>query len=195
MITSVLAIYMLTTMITPGPCNLTMLYLGAHFGFRGTRKFYMASAVCILIKSLLCGLLNMALANYIPLAVSYLKWAGAAYMLYLGYTMAMSGWKEEVKVAGQQTESTYKSGVILQLLNMKSWISCLSLYAVYVMPNNPSFIDIFVVAVVYTIVMIICSGCWGLFGSAMKKFITKYKKPFGIVMGLSLVYCAVTAVL
>lgn len=188
-------VYMAVTMITPGPNNLTMLYLGASYGFRGTRKFFTSSTVCLFIKTLLCGGLNLALADLIPQAVSYLKWIGAAYMIYLAFVMAKSGWSKESTVTGQQKESTYSSGVILQLLNMKSWVSCLSLYAVYVIPVSSSVITVLWVAAVYTAFMILSSICWGAFGDIMRRFISKYKKPFGIVMGLSLVYCAVTAVL
>lgn len=217
MIYSAMLIYMAATMITPGPNNLTMLFFGAEYGFRGTRRFLTASTICLFIKTLLCGILNMALASVIPVMVNYLKWIGAAYMLYLGYTMARSGWKESApggsdgsgssgdsdaagKSAGnisaaQQTESTYRSGVILQLLNMKSWISCLSLYAVYVVPANGSLLTIIWVAVLYTAFMLASSICWGFFGSSMRRFISRYRKPFGIAIGLSLLYCAVTAII
>ncbi|MCQ2547060.1 MAG: LysE family transporter [Clostridia bacterium] len=188
-------IYMLIMMFTPGPNNLTMLFLGARYGIKGTRKFLIASAACLLIKSLLCGLLNLGLAELMPVIIGYMKWAGAAYMLYLGIVMARSGWKEETSLAGQQEESTYLSGVLLQLLNMKSWIACISLFAVYVIPFTKSVFTITWVSALFLGIMIVASLCWGLFGSAMRKFINRYKKPFGIVMGLSLLYCAVTAVL
>lgn len=194
MVYSSMLIYMVATMITPGPNNLTMLFLGAEYGFRGTRRFLTASTICLFIKTLLCGLLNMALASFIPPMVNYLKWIGAAYMLYLGSTMARSGWKSSDSAA-RQTESTYRSGVILQLLNMKSWISCLSLYAVYIVPAEDSLLTIIWVAVLYTAFMLASSICWGLFGSGMRRFISRYRKPFGIIMGLSLLYCAVTAII
>ena len=191
---SAMLVYMAVSMITPGPNNLTMLYLGAHYGFRGTRKFFTASAICLLLKTLLCGALNLALANIVPVVVDYLKWIGAAYMVYLGFVLARSGWQKG-EMTGQQSESTYRSGVILQLLNMKSWVSCLSLYAVYVIPGGASAWTVVWTAVLYTLFMIVSSACWGLFGSALGRFLTKYQKPFGIVMGLALCWCAVTAVL
>lgn len=188
-------IYMVIMMFTPGPNNITMLFLGAHYGIRGTRKFLTASAACLLIKSLLCGLLNLGLAELLPAIMDYMKWAGAAYMIYLGIVMARSGWKEETTLAGQQKESTYLSGVLLQLLNIKSWIASVSLFAVYVIPFDTSPFTIIWVSLLFMALMVAASICWGLFGSAMRNFIENYKKPFGIVMGLSLLYCAITAVI
>ena len=93
--TSALLIYMLVSSITPGPNNLTMLFLGARHGFKGTLKFMTGSMLTFLVKGSLCGLLNLALADIMPKAVVYLKWAGAAYMVYLGVNMALSGFKAE----------------------------------------------------------------------------------------------------
>ena len=190
-----LLLYMTVTMITPGPNNLTMLFLGAEFGLKGTRRFLTASTICLFLKTLLCGLINAAFASVVPAAVPYLKWVGAGYMLYLGVMMALSGWRVEAPTAAQQTESTYRSGVILQLLNMKSWVSCLSLFAVYITPVTDSLLPIPAAALLYAAFMLASSLCWGGFGAVLRSVTTRYKKPFGILMGLSLVYCAITALL
>lgn len=195
MVYSSMLVYMAVTMITPGPNNLTMLFLGAEHGFGGTRKFLTASTVCLFIKTLMCGALDVGLAELIPVMVEYLKWVGAAYMLYLGYTMARSGWKSESAANSNNAGSTYRSGVVLQLLNMKSWLTCLGLYAAYVVPFTSSVITVIWVALLYTAFMLISSISWGLFGSAMRRFISRHRKPFGVIMGLSLLYCAVTTVM
>ena len=190
---SAMLVYMLVTMFTPGPNNLNMMYLAARAGFRGTRKFLTASGLSLLVKCLLCGALNVALASFIPALVKYLKWLGAAYMLYLAFVMARSGWQEDTE--GQEKGAGYSAGVILQLLNMKSWVSCLSLFAVYVVPYTQSFPLIAGISVLYFLMMLAASTTWGLFGSAMRRFVARYKKPFGLLMAASLFYCAITALL
>ena len=207
--TSALLLYMLVSSITPGPNNLTMLFLGARNGFKGTLKFMLGGMGTYFVKATLCGLLNLVLADVIPKAVVYLKWVGAAYMIYLGITMALSGFKAEKEEKGDgqaapkktvssvlaPTESTYKSGILLQLLNMKSWISAISVFAVYVIPIDKSFGAIMTTVVVSTVILYSCASIWGLFGSVIRSFVDKYRKPFGIICGLSLVYCAVTALM
>lgn len=207
---SALLLYMLVSSITPGPNNLTMLFLGARYGFKGTLKFMTGSMLTFLVKGAICGLLNLALADIMPKAVVYLKWVGAAYMVYLGITMALSGFKaeKEAKASGSgadeprktsstlaPTESTYRSGILLQLLNMKSWIAAISIFAVYVIPVDKSLGAILAATFVDFLFLTASSSVWGLFGSAIRSFVDKYRKPFGIICGLSLVYCAVTALL
>ena len=199
-ITSALLIYIATVMITPGPNNLTMFYLGTHYGLKGTRKFLTASTASLFVKALLCGALNYLLAGVLPKAIVYLKWLGAAYMLYLAITMVVNGFKEEKDEQAEKKDkepegSTYLSGVLLQLLNMKSWIACLTIFGVYVINRNTSFSAILIGALLTIAIMFVCSLIWGLFGDVLKKFCTTHRKLFGIVCGLSLVYCAVSAVL
>lgn len=114
-------------------------------------------------------------------------------MLFLAWKMMISGWREQSGSRAQQYESTWAAGALLQLLNAKSWIAGVSAFAVYVIPNTSSFSAILGVSVVYFFLVIGCSVIWTVFGSALKNFISRFRKPFGIIMGLSLVWCAVSA--
>ena len=90
-----LLLYIVITCITPGPNNIMCMYLGAHCGLRGARKFMTASIAMFFIKMLLCGILNVALADVLPEIVPYLKWLGAAYMLYLAIHILMDGFRKK----------------------------------------------------------------------------------------------------
>ncbi len=117
-------------------------------------------------------------------------------MLYLAVSMILSGWRAEGSAGpALRTESTYRDGIILQLLNGKSWVSSLSIFAVYVMPVSTRLSTVFNVCVVYIFLMTCATLTWTIFGSTLKNFISRHRKPFGVVMGLSLIWCAVTAVL
>ena len=48
-----LMLYIVITCITPGPNNIMCMYLGAHCGLRGARKFMTASIAMFFIKMLL----------------------------------------------------------------------------------------------------------------------------------------------
>lgn len=188
-------VYLFIQSITPGPNDLTCLYLGGRYGLKGTMRFLIGSQSTLFVKTLLCGGLNIVLARIMPQIVSVLKWFGAAYMLYLAYLMARSGWEDEISLKGQQKESTIRAGIILQMLNAKSWIAGISMFAVYVMPVRTDFGAVVICSFIFIVIATICSIIWALFGSAIKGFIENHKKLFGIVMALSLVYCAVSALI
>lgn len=191
-----LTLYLSVMGITPGPNNLTCLYLGGRYGLKGSMSFIVTSTACIFIKSMVCGIFSVLLAQYLPQAVNIVKWLGAAYMLYLAYGMIRSGFTEDGGGdMGVRKEGTAGSAVVLQLLNGKSWTAALSVFAVYVTPFTTGLDASLTVALVFTVIVLICSVIWALGGSAFRKLIADHKKVFGIIMGLSLIYCAVTAVL
>ena len=187
-------LYLAVSAFTPGPNNLMCMYLGATYGLKGSRKFITASMASVFVKALLCGLLNVALASVIPAVVPVLKWVGAAYMLYLAWTMLKSGMRKE-QVGEKQGESTYAAGVLLQILNMKSWISALSVFSVYVVPYTTALWAVLVGSGTMLGLLILASLSWCLFGRAIKTVYENYRLSISILMALSLVYCAVTAVL
>ena len=187
-------LYLAVSAFTPGPNNLMCMYLGATYGLKGSRKFITASMASVFVKALLCGLLNVALASVIPAVVPVLKWVGAAYMLYLAWTMLKSGMKGG-QVGEKQGESTYSAGILLQILNMKSWVSAISLFSVYVVPYTTALWTVLAGAGTMLGLLIAASLSWCLFGRAIKNVYEKYRLPISILMALSLVYCAVTAVL
>jgi cysteine/O-acetylserine efflux protein len=187
-------LYLAVSAFTPGPNNLMCMYLGATYGLKGSRKFITASMASVFVKALLCGLLNVVLASVIPAVVPVLKWVGAAYMLYLAWTMLKSGMKGE-QVGEKKGESTYAAGILLQLLNMKSWISALSVFSVYVVPYTTALWAVLVGSGTMLGLLILASLSWCLFGRAIKTVYENYRLPISILMALSLVYCAVTAVL
>lgn len=187
-------LYLAVTSITPGPNNLTCLYLGASRGFWESRRFLIGSTLSVLVKALLCGLLNVALAAAIPAAVPYLKWVGAAYMVYLAFRMGYAGFQKEEESQGKTGEGTYLSGVLLQCLNMKSWISALSVFSVYVIPHTTAPEAIVGTAVCFFLGILISSVIWCLFGQLIQKVYARWKLPLSLVMAASLVLCAVLAV-
>ena len=190
---SSLLIYMAVSSVTPGPNNLMSMYLGIHHGLRGSTKFLAGSALTLLLKALICGGLNVLLAKWLPAASVYLKWLGAAYMLYLAFCMAKSGFQKD---AGQekQGENTFKAGVLLQCLNMKSWLSALSMFSVYVMPFTTGFSAVAGVSLAFCLLILLSSVIWCLFGQSIRRLYEKWRLPISLLMAASLVFCAWTAI-
>ncbi len=189
-----LTLYLASSAFTPGPNNLMCMYLGAHYGLKGSRRFMVGSMSSVFVKALLCGLLNVALARYIPALIPVMKWVGAAYMLYLAWTMLQNG-RKQGGIGEKQGESTYTAGILLQMLNMKSWIAALTLFSTYIVPYSTAFGHILAGASIMLGLLICASLLWCLFGRAIKSVYEKYRLPISALMAASLAYCAVAALL
>ena len=179
--------------ITPGPNNLMCLYLGAKGGFRAFWRFFAGSMTGLFVKCVLCGFLNLLLAEKIPALVPYLKWLGALYMLYLAYGMVRSGMKNaDDKAAGG--EGTVRSGILLQALNIKSWVAALSLFSVYIVPYTTAASAILLAALAFSGLCIVTSMLWCAFGTAIQSLYRRFRLPVSIVLAATLVLCAWSAV-
>ena len=186
-------LYIAVSSVTPGPNNLMSLYLGAHYGLAGARRFIVGSMGAVLVKMLLCAALNLALAAVIPALVPYLKWLGAVYMLYLAFVMLRSGFRAQGDEAEKVGESTYLSGILLQCLNIKSWVFALSVFSAFVIPHTTSLPVMLAVVFVSFAMLVASTILWTVCGSALRRIYNEHRKAFSALCALSLVYCAITA--
>ena len=186
-------LYIAVSSVTPGPNNLMALYLGAHYGLAGARKFIVGSMGAVLVKLLLCGALNLMLAAVIPALVPYLKWLGALYMLYLAFVMLRSGFRAQGEEKESGGESTYLSGILLQCLNIKSWVFALSVFSTFVIPYTTS-LRVMLAVVLASLAMLVASTLlWTVCGSVLRRVYNEHRKVFSVLCAASLVYCAITA--
>ena len=178
--------------MTPGPNTLMSLYLGASGGSRFWR-FLAGSMAGLLVKCALCGLLNVLLSEKIPALVPYLKWLGALYMLYLAFGMVRSG----LKPAGDDQrsgEGSFQSGILLQVLNVKSWVAALSIFSVYVIPFTTAVGAMLLAALAFTLFCALACLLWFGCGAAIQRLYRRFRLPVSIVLAATLVLCAWSAV-
>ena len=186
-------LYIAVSSVTPGPNNLMSLYLGAHYGLSGARKFIVGSMGAVLVKLLLCGALNLMLAAVIPALVPYLKWLGALYMLYLAFVMLRSGFRTQEDEKETGGESTYLSGILLQCLNIKSWVFALSVFSTFVVPYTTSLRVMLAVTLASLAMLVASTLLWTVCGSVLRRVYNEHRKIFSVLCAASLVYCAITA--
>lgn len=190
---SALLIYLMVQGITPGPSNLMSLYTSAALGFRGARGYRIGTMTGFMVKILLCGLLNMMLAAVVPGLVPYLKWVGAAYLLYLAAHILFAGKNQQQ--AQQNIAATFWGGILLQVLNIKSWVMGLTMFSLYIIPFTTAIQDILFWTLVTFPIMLVCTLIWSLFGNAIKRIYEEHRLALSIVMAALLLYSAVSAVL
>lgn len=159
------ATYSFVMSITPGPNNVMLTASGANFGFRRTvPHLFGISAGCAIQLVAVCAGLG-ALFNRWPVLHTVLRWAGAAYLLWLGWKLLRSGEVAE----GQAPEPvTFLEAAAFQFVNPKAWVMSLSAVALF-LPTGLGVIQ----ASTYLIGMMViinlpCISVWALFGSSLR---------------------------
>lgn len=171
---------------TPGPNNMMLLASGANFGFRRTVMH---------IIGILCGLGFMVLAmglglgsvfKAFPVLHEILRWAGAAYMLWLAWKIATS-----TSVSDRQTDGkpmTFIQAAAFQWVNPKAWAMALGAVTTYA-PENSSWTVIPLLAGTFMLVGAPCNVAWAGFGQGLRPFLDRpaFLRAFNIVMAALLV--------
>lgn len=181
--------YVIITSLTPGPSNLVMMNEARRFGFVGAWRFMIGILTGFAALGIMSGIFTASLYTWLPYIEPYFKIAGAAYLLYLAWHV---GKGTKSKVDTTDVQSSFLSGFIFQLINIKSILFFLTVMSAFILPLNPSLKSI----VVYLILTILLGWMalllWSGFGSVFKSFFAKHDRSFRLIMCILLVYSAVT---
>lgn len=148
--------------------------------WRGLLTGFSIGAVIMVV---LTHLLGEVMGDY----VIYLKYLGAAYILWLAWKM----WRFSGQNNTEAQECTFTSGMIVQLTNAKMLLFELTAFSVYVLPYSDRIADLFVVAALLLIAGPGANLVWLYAGAYLRRFFAKYQKQVDIVMAILLALCAI----
>jgi threonine/homoserine/homoserine lactone efflux protein len=181
-----LASFSLVSSITPGPNNLMLLSSGVNFGFRRSLPHMLGISGGFAFLLLCTGFGLGQLLNAAPRAYTALKFAGAAYLIYLAWKIATSGpvGKGEVRA----NPLTFLGAAAFQWVNPKAWVMAITSMAVYTNHANYEF-TVLLVAAVFTIINLPSIAIWCGMGLALRRFLNDPKtlRIFNVVMALLLI--------
>ena len=180
-------IYTVVTAFTPGPNNIVALYAVSQNGWRKGKNVLLGMAGGFLCVMFICALFCYELAKYLSSLTGTLKYVGAAYIVYLAINVAKSSPDNS---DGRQM--TFWKGFLLQFFNVKIILYAITVYTGYVLPYESSLTSLFSHAINLTVIGMAGFITWGVAGGLFQDLLTQYYRPFNIVMGLILVYCAIT---
>jgi threonine/homoserine/homoserine lactone efflux protein len=167
---------------TPGPNNVMLLSSGLTHGFRRTLPHIagITLGVAFMVAAVGLGLGTVFIAY--PVLQTILKYAGAAYLIYLSAAIAMSG----AAPSGQDNRRgpmTFWGAAVFQWINVKGWVMVIGTITAYA--AIASFPWNIVIQTAISLVMgTLSTVAWALFGSALRPVLTSPRavRAFNIVM-------------
>lgn len=183
-----MGLFSLSMSISPGPVNLTILSAGVNYGFKRAMPFVSGATVGFSFLLAAVGLGISGLMAKAPLFEELLTVAGTGYMGYIGYRIMAS--RPEVEWKEEQLPR-FRHGFLMQWLNPKAWIACLSGVAAFGLNASPSLLALFVI--LYFIICYASLAAWALLGARLD-FLKKVKngmRVFNLAAGGSLIIVAV----
>jgi len=171
---------------TPGPNNIMVLSSGLTYGFRPTLPHIAGITVGCALMVAAAGLGFGAIFIAYPVLQIILKFAGAAYLIYLAAVIAMA----EPVTPGQGNRRgpmTFWGAVLLQWVNVKGWVMVFGTITAYA--GIASFPWNIVIQVLLCLLLgVVAPSIWALSGSSLRALMTSPRavRAFNFVMAVLL---------
>ncbi|MBN9228256.1 MULTISPECIES: LysE family translocator [Legionella] len=179
--------FSLVMSITPGPVNMIILSSGINYGVKRTIPYVSGATIGFTFLLIFIGFGFAQFINAYPFFLTYLAIAGSSYIIYMGYKIAFS--KPELEVTKKDTPKFYE-GFLLQWINPKAWIACVSGASIFSSANNHDPFLTF--TLIYFIVCYLSLGIWAVLGDKVSYLLKDHTRlrQFNFIMGLLLMLTA-----
>lgn len=177
-------VFSLAMSITPGPVNMVILSSGVNYGIKRTIPYVSGATMGFTLLLLCIGLVFYQFIQTYPDFLTYLGMSGSLYIAYMGYKIATSN--PEIGIKEQQIPK-FHEGFILQWINPKAWIACVSGVSIF------SQVDTYSPFLTFTgIYFLVCYGSlslWAIFGQQLSGLLKNHfrLRLFNLAMGTMLV--------
>ncbi len=167
---------------TPGPNNVMLLSSGLTHGFRRTLPHIAGITLgfAFMIAAVGLGLGTIFIAY--PLLQTILKYAGAAYLVYLAVAIAISGAAPTAQ-DNRRGPMTFWGAAMFQWINVKGWVMVIGTITAYAAIASFPW-NIVIQTAIGLVMGTLSTVAWALFGSALRPVLRSPKavRAFNIVM-------------
>ncbi len=167
---------------TPGPNNIMVLSSGLTYGFRPTIPHIAGITFGCAFMVAAVGLGFGTIFVAYPLLQTILKYAGAAYLVYLAAAIALSKPVAPGKHDGRRP-MTFWGAVLFQWVNVKGWVMVIGTITAYA--GIASFPWNIAIQVALCLLLgVVSTSIWTLSGSSLSSLMTSQRsvRVFNILM-------------
>ena len=184
---------------SPGPNNVLSASLGMRYGLRRILNLLLGMTLGFIIIMSACALASAALLSALPWVEGWLRWVGAAYILWLAY----HSWhtRHLLGVEGAQDGGDpalgFWAGMLIQFVNPKVFVYGVMMYTTFLAPLAGHTLALLVSAVVLALIGLAAVSTWALGGAAIGGWLKSDRERaiVAAVLALALVYTAIEMVL
>lgn len=161
-----LLIFLFPLAYSPGPGNMYFAASGARYGFAKTLSANAGYHLATFIVTLFIGVSYQWASAATPTNFVVLRYAGAAYIIYLAWSLANAGtMAQEVEADSLRVGVRFWDGVILLLLNPKAYLIIILIFSQFIpMGRAGNYVILLWVAIVFTLNNLVAFGIWAYAG-------------------------------
>jgi cysteine/O-acetylserine efflux protein len=185
-----LLFYVIVSTFTPGPSNISSASSAVLHGYKSSLNFQTGLAAGVFLMMVLSGWISTELLKIFPAIEPILRYAGAAYILYLALGILKASY---TFTEPEEKQLKFGHGLVLQLLNPKLVVYAFSLFSTFLVPITHQASLVILAAGLLAAISFIATSVWALFGTVIKTYLhtPRLKTLINILLALSLVYTAI----
>ena len=168
---------------TPGPNNIMLTASGSAFGFRRSVPHIAGIIVGFPLMFLAVGLGLGELLMRLPHVHLVLKYAGAAYLLYLAWRIAQSGRPDSGESGGRPL--SFFEAAAFQWVNPKAWMIAVSAIPAFTTIGGNYYAELLLMGAIFAMVTVPSCSVWCLFGVGIRQLIRSPETARIVNLGLA----------
>lgn len=166
-----LVLFALAMCLTPGPNVVMVTATAANFGFRRAIPHMLGITLGFALLVMASGLGLAGLLKAEPRLHVILKFAGAAYLLYLAWRIAQAG--TAAPGSARAKPIGFIEATLFQWINPKGWVTAIGALAAYTGIGSDMLLETLVIAGVLAAACLLSVVLWAGFGAAIGRFLSR----------------------
>lgn len=162
-------VFAIVGLYTPGPNNVMLLASGLNHGLRRTLPHVAGVSFGFAFLVAVVGFGLGAVFDAYPVLQAVLKYAGAAYLVYLAVAIARSG-PVQTDGGGGRKPLTFWEAALFQWINVKGWIIAIGTVTAYAALASYPW-NIITMALLLLAMGLSSSVAWTLFGASLQALV------------------------
>jgi len=159
-------LFAISSSVTPGPNNITVMASGVNFGIRKSLPVFTGICLGFALMLFLLGIGFGQLFTEMPYIHVVIKVFGIFYLLYFAYLIATAS--EITQSNTPRKPLTFLNGILFQWLNAKAWVVATGAIAAFTSVGTDFYTQHLIITLTFLLISFPCVGIWLLFGSTLK---------------------------
>ena len=178
-----LVFFAFATSITPGPNNIMIMSSGVNYGVQKSLPHMAGIQLGFLLMLLAVGAGAGLILQQQPMLHTLIKLLGSVYLLYLAWRIATAR-PQQIETDSSKPLS-FVQALAFQWVNAKAWVMITGAIAAFTSLQGVYWQQLALIALVFLLVGLPCTGSWLLFGAALKRLLKapEHRQLFNRVMG------------
>ena len=161
-----IALFAVSTCITPGPNNFMIMTSGLNYGIKRSLQHLVGIYIGFPLMIIVVGLGISEIFELYPMMHIVLKIAGSSYLTFLAWRIATAPITEFGESKGRPF--SFLQAALFQWINPKAWVLAVGATVTYTVLSEPYPFQIFVIALIFMLFGSPCTLLWLWFGASLK---------------------------